>query len=232
MSPWRSHQCLPMRRRLARSWKPTGGCLAMNMHVGWSSGRTSTRRVRWEVSWAIPSELLDAYEQKRMATLNRELEPLLALAAAAGSSDASGVVALTVRESVAHACAAALKERWQHGRLKLHDESGKLLGTCFGFAKYGKTLQTLDSEQQSTHTLLVANALLPLVRRSLPGFSAIEEQLAIWLQQRFRTVVELVFAHGLRQGPDTMSSTGFAIHQDTEEFDCFDYTVVVKLTPD
>jgi hypothetical protein len=126
-----------------------------------------------------------------MATFNAELEPLLASAPAAGSSAASGVVGLTVRESDAHACAVALKERWQHGRLKLHDESGKLLGTCFGYASYGKTLQTLDSEQQSTHTLLVTNALLPLVRRFLPGFFAIEQQLAMWLQQSFGTVVEL-----------------------------------------
>jgi hypothetical protein len=186
----------------------------------------------WEPRRKIPSELLEAFEQKRMATFNAELEPLLASAPAAGSSAASGVVGLTVRESDAHACAAALKERWQHGRLKLHDESGKLLGTCFGYASYGKTLQTLDSEQQSTHTLLVTNALLPLVRRFLPGFFAIEQQLAMWLQQRFGTVVELFYAHGLRQGPDTLSSTGFAIHQDTEDYDFIEYTVVVKLTPD
>ena len=78
----------------------------------------------------------------------------------------------------------------------------------------------------------MTNALLPLVRRFLPGFFAIEQQLAMWLQQRFGTVVELFYAHGLRQGPDTLSSTGFAIHQDTEDYDFIEYTVVVKLTPD
>ena len=44
-------------------------------------------------------------------------------------------------------------------------------------------------------------------------------------------MVELVFAHGLRQGPDTLSSTGFDVHQDTEDYDYIEYTVVVKLTP-
>ncbi len=30
----------------------------------------------------------------------------------------------------------------------------------------------------------------------------------------------------------TLSSTGFSIHQDTEDYDFIEYTVVVKLTPD
>ena len=64
----------------------------------------------------IPSALLEAYEEKRMKAFNAKLEPLLAASAtAAGSSAASGVIGLTVRESDAHACAAALNERWQHG---------------------------------------------------------------------------------------------------------------------
>ena len=50
----------------------------------------------------------------------------------------------------------------------------------------------------------------------MPGFFAIEQQLAEWLHQRFGTVVELFYAHGLRQGPDTLKSTGFDVHQDTE----------------
>ena len=52
------------------------------------------------------------------------------------------------------------------------------------------------------------------------------------LHQRFGTVVELYFAHGLRQSPETLKSTGFDVHQDTEEWDFIEYTVVVKLTPD
>jgi hypothetical protein len=70
--------------------------------------------------------LLEAFEQ--MKAFNAELEPLRAAsAAAAGSNAVSGVIGLTVTESDAHACAAALSERWQRGQLKLHDVSGKLL---------------------------------------------------------------------------------------------------------
>ena len=53
-----------------------------------------------------------------------------------------------------------------------------------------------------------------------------------WLEQTYGTVVELFFAHGLRQGPHTLSSTGFGVHQDTEDYDFIEYTVVVKLTAD
>lgn len=45
-------------------------------------------------------------------------------------------------------------------------------------------------------------------------------------------VVELYYAHGLRQSHATLRSTGFDVHQDTEDFDFIEYTVVVKLTPD
>jgi hypothetical protein len=43
---------------------------------------------------------------------------------------------------------------------------------------------------------------------------------------------QLFYAHGLRQGLETLRSTGFDVHQDTEDFDFIDYTVVVKLTAD
>ena len=56
-----------------------------------------------------------------MEAFNAALKPLLATsAAAAGSSAASGVIGLTVTESDAHACAAALNERWQLGQISLH----------------------------------------------------------------------------------------------------------------
>ena len=52
------------------------------------------------------------------------------------------------------------------------------------------------------------------------------------MHARYGTVVELFYAHGLRQSQRTLSSTGFAIHQDTEDYAFIEYTVVVKLTPD
>ena len=37
---------------------------------------------------------------------------------------------------------------------------------------------------------------------------------------------------GLRQAPYTLRSTGFDVHQDTEDYDFIEFTVVVKLTKD
>ena len=53
-----------------------------------------------------------------------------------------------------------------------------------------------------------------------------------WLHEAYGTVVELYFAHGLCQSPLTAKSTGFDVHQDTEDFPFIEYTVVVKLTAD
>ena len=91
--------------------------------------------------------------------------------------------------------------------------------------------QGLSMEEQSMTTLLVTNRLLPFVRGEVPGFVNIELYLIEWLNKRYSTTVELSFAHGLRQGPQTLRSTGFDVHQDTEEFGFIEYTVVVKLTP-
>jgi hypothetical protein len=90
--------------------------------------------------------------------------------------------------------------------------------------------QGLSMEEQSMTTLLVTNSLLPFVRGEVPGFVNIERHLVEWLNKRYSTTVELFFAHGLRQGPQTLRSTGFDVHQDTEDFDFIEYTVVVKLT--
>ena len=48
----------------------------------------------------------------------------------------------------------------------------------------------------------------------------------------YGVVVELYFAHALRQSTLTVRSTGFDVHQDTEDFPFIEFTVVVKLTPD
>ena len=49
-----------------------------------------------------------------------------------------------------------------------------------------------------------------------------EEQLLEWLQARYATVVELFYAHGLRQSRATLQSTGFSVHQDTEDLPCIE----------
>ena len=167
-----------------------------------------------------------AFELPDETAFNMKLEPLLS-SQPAGSSDASGVVSLDVDEEQAHKCAEHLQAHWTDGGLKLTERT-----TCFGYATYDKTLSAQDAEQQRLHTLLFTNTLLPSARRNVPGFFAMEKQLSSWLQKRYDTVVELYSAHGLRQSPHTLQSTGFDVHQDTEDFDDIEYTIVVKLTAD
>ena len=70
------------------------------------------------------------------------------------------------------------------------------------------------------------------MRAHMPGFAALEDRIADWLRERYGIEPELFFAHALRQSPETLAATGFDVHQDTEEFDFIEHTVVVKLTPD
>ena len=179
---------------------------------------------RWARAWPFRGDEGEDDEEEQVA-LNKRLEPLLS------SAEASGVIALTVSESDAQNCAAALTSDWLDGCLNLRDSMGNLY-SIKGFNTYPKTLTTHDMEEQRLHTLLVTTKLLPPVRLLLPGFHAMELQLATWLERHFQTEVELFEAHALRQGPSTLRSTGFGVHQDNEEHTCIEYTVVVKLTPD
>ena len=72
---------------------------------------------------------------------------------------------------------------------------------------------------------MLTHAHLAGVRRTLPGFGEMEDELTRWLHAEYGVVCELFYAHGLRQGPHTLQSTGFAVHQDTEEFDFIDFSV-------
>jgi hypothetical protein len=160
------------------------------------------------------------------AAFNAGLEPLLT------SSLPCGVFTLRVRESHAHECAAALS-KWKDGSFKVYDTMGKkVLLDLGGFNTYPKTLQAHEMEQQRLNTLLITSTQLPQVRVHMPGFKAMELELVTWLEQHFGVKVELFEAHGLRQGPSTMRSTGFAVHQDNEVHKSVEYTVVVKLTSD
>ena len=163
--------------------------------------------------------------EENQAAFNAVLEPLLT------SSLPCGVITLRVRESDASACAAALSA-WKDGSFKVYDTMGKKVLDLGGYNTYPKTLEPYNKEEQRLHTLLVTSAQLPQVRDHLPGFKAMELELVTWLQQHFGTEVELFEAHGLRQGPSTMRSTGFAVHQDNEVHKFVEYTVVVKLTAD
>ena len=157
-----------------------------------------------------------------MTAFNQQLEPSLA------GPDSTGVCALRVSERAAQQCAEHLQRHWRDGRLPLRGGDK----CCRGYSQYGKVLERHDSEEQRTHTLLLTNAMLPLVRAEVAGFQQMEDELVTWLHERYGTVVELFFAHALRQGPHTLRSTGFDIHQDTEEFPFITFTVVVKITAD
>ena len=191
----------------------------------------------WQPVRNLPPGLINQYEAATREARNMAVEPALAgsQAAASGASysfsdslSQSGVEPCLVAPEDAERCARFLNEYWSDGALELAQIRRKI----FGYATYGKTLEEHDEEEQRTHTLLFTHSQLPLCRLHVPGFVEMEEQLARWLHERFGTVVSLYFAHGLRQGPETLKSTGFDVHQDTEEFDFIEYTVVVKLTAD
>jgi hypothetical protein len=73
---------------------------------------------------------------------------------------------------------------------------------------------------------------ITITSKKLGTSRAIELELIEWLNELFDTRVELWEAHGLRQGPETQGQASFSIHQDTEEDEDVQYTVVVKLTAD
>ena len=77
----------------------------------------------------------------------------------------------------------------------------------------------------------VTNALLPLVRAEVSGFEDIEDQLTDWLHMNYGTTVELFFAHGLRQGPRTLKSTGFDVHQVSSRCSLCAFALFSSLVP-
>ena len=69
-----------------------------------------------------------------MTAFNQSLEPLLTTGHGRLEGP-SGVIALDVSARDATSCATYLQREWTNGRLKLIDpDSGRLLGTCFGYA--------------------------------------------------------------------------------------------------
>ena len=224
-----------IRDMLSAAFEPAPEILPRHPEAVLSSNGKSGSLARWLVKWkghskalatweagdALPAQLIDAFEEQRQAQFNLVHEPMLA------EGDPSGVVPLSLSAEDASACAAYLRTEWVKGRLRLPNGQ-----SCLGYSSYGKTLSDHDSKQQRLHTLLMTNTLLPIIRQAVPGFERLELELAHWLQQRYGTVVELFYAHGLRQSPQTLSSTGFSVHQDNEDFDFIEFTVVVKLTPD
>ena len=168
-----------------------------------------------------PQRDVTAVDNDPRCEFNLKLEPAI--------KAGSGVKATAVDSGQAAACAAFLQQQWKgSARLGLN---GIYLGgqQCQGYASYPKTLLEHDAEEQASHTLLISNALLPLYREKCPGFEPMEQQLVAWLAGEFGVVAELANGHVLRQSPATLRSTGFGVHQDTEDDASILFTVVVKL---
>ena len=154
-----------------------------------------------------------------------------------------GVVALSVQPGHAGACAAFLSQHWRDGGLQIdspHGDDGDktnrehlcVLRKVLGYSTYPKTLEEHSAEEQRTNTLLITNTTLSAFRVCCPGFASIEAELVDWLANQDGEPCELFFAHALRQSPDTLRSTGFGPHQDTEDFSFIKHSLIVKLTPD
>ena len=77
-----------------------------------------------------------------------------------------------------------LQAHWKGGKLKLCTEY------AYGYNQYGKTLATHDENKQKEDTLLLTHALLPQVRRSLPGFDEMDAAYNMSLRRIFGAIKE------------------------------------------
>lgn len=194
----------------------------------WLVLRAGSTNPEWDRAEHLPAHIIAAWEEEQCAAHNQRVEP--SIGDGSGSSlNRTGVETAQVAVADADACARFLQQQWLDGALVLPNQRGFKIR---GYSTYAKTLDAHDSEEQRTHTLLFTPATLPVLRVHVPGFEAIEGELALWLLSRFDTFVELHSAHALRQSPETLKSTTFGVHQDTEDEPSILYTVVVKLTAD
>ena len=104
-----------------------------------------------------------------------------------------------------------------------------------GYVTYPLTVEPHDSDLQSRHTLLLlTKARLDAFRTHAPGFAAIESAVLANLDATgLDTFKDLLSsAHVLLQSQETLSTTIFTSHQDTENDAQVTDTVVIKLTAD
>jgi len=224
----RAASSLPTGPRVVQSLLKHNGELGRQRR--WLTRWQGERRPSWEAAGKLPDAMLLAFEEGEQIRLNvaayAALEPQAPLLGADGTTGVSVCDAADAADATD--CALYLQQHWTaKGGLQLPS------GTrCLGYASYPKTLERHDAAVQSSKTLLITNALLPITRKYVKGFEAMETAFAGWLHERFGHVVTLHYAHALRQSPATLSATGFDVHQDTEDYPHIKYTVVVKLTPD
>ena len=149
------------------------------------------------------------------AAFNIQLEPSI--------RSTAGVTATHVDFNAAKLCAEFLQHGWQGNELVL----GKGL-CCRGYSSYPKTLLDHDADEQMRTTLLITGTLLPSFRIGCPGFEEMERELLRWLAEKYDFEAELSYGHALRQSRETLRSTGFGLHQDTEDDPTIEFTVVQR----
>ena len=186
--------------------------------VKWRSGK-ETKVKRATLSEGLLESLADDIEKAHIA-FNMKHEPGLT------TGDRIGVTKVIVSQRSVKQVAEHLQENWRDG--KWHVTAKPIEG----FTTYDKVIGSYDAEEQKMNTLFIHPPAMPNLRKHVPGFLAMEKELLLWLTNRYNHVVETNNGHVLRQGPRTLGSTTFSVHQDTEEEYDIEYTIVVKLTAD
>jgi hypothetical protein len=148
----------------------------------------------------------------------------------------AGVRPWSVRPDLAHAMASFLWDRWvPTGHLVLPaSNTSRRTMTLHGYVTYPLTALPHDGALQRRHTLLLATkSWLDACREHLPSFAEIEcAALAHLGALHEGCTFRLSSAHVLLQSKETLSTTVFTSHQDTENDKDVTDSVVIKLTAD
>jgi hypothetical protein len=149
----------------------------------------------------------------------------------------AGVLQMSVRPDLAAAMSAFLWSQWVptgHLVLPASNSTSRRTMTLHGYVTYPLTALPHDGALQRRHTLLLATkSRLDACREHLPSFAAIECTVLAHLGVLHEgCTFRLSSAHVLLQSKETLCTTVFTSHQDTENDKDVTDSVVIKLTAD
>jgi hypothetical protein len=149
----------------------------------------------------------------------------------------AGVRRMSVRPDLAEGMAAFLWDQWVptgHLVLPASNSTSRRTMTLHGYVTYPLTALPHDGVLQRRHTLMLATKpRLDACRAHLPSFAAIEcAALAHLCDLHEGCTFRLSSAHVLLQSKETLRTTVFTSHQDTENDKNVTDTLVIKLTAD